>query len=333
MRAREDGRFGASARLAAAAALAFACAGFALLPPGAAAAEQSEAEKCTAETFVYDLLGLGISSTLVPASGAEVTQHSPVTFSGESPTSESEGKQSEFPLAFEIGTSIETNSEGQEVVAHPYLDSGAGTKSAGSSSSSFRYSFTSAKAAASVRTIYWQASFTASLPHCNGGKGETRTFNTSQLAKPHMLRVVAPGEQPAPVPQCPSCTSFSPPSATGLKVGITAARLVHIGHPAVAYLVDCTGPCTGKTSFKAWQLRGRHRAVRAKALDFGPRAVSIGASAGGNERFTAHFRGRALKTLRKMLRGGHEVKLVVSANVKDAKGNPVQTQRVILLKG
>lgn len=210
-----------------------------------------------------------------------------------------------------------------------------GTASPSSGSGTVPYSFTSSKATENAGTVYWQVSFTRRIPHCNGGKGETRTFPTSILgAKPHVLTVLEGGEIPRPVPiPGPGSTSESKASPTGLKVSITAAQLIHIGHPAIAYLVGCTAQCTGKTSFQAWQLRGRRKPLRVRALDFGPRTVSIQGATGGNERFNAHWRGRALKTLKSMLHGGHEVKLVVTAKVADSKHNSVQVQRVILLKG
>ena len=55
-------------------------------------------------------------------------------------------------------------------------------------------------------------------------------------------------------------------------------------------------------------------------------------ASGGNVRYTDHFRGRALKQLRRILRGGGTVKLQVSARVKDTQGNFVQVLRTILLK-
>lgn len=332
MRAR-DGTSRSRARIAAVVLLASACAGLALALPGGAAAEQTAAEKCAGENFFYTLYSYGVRSTLTPAEGTEAQVHSSVTFSGESAFGEPEpGKRVELPLSFQVGTSVERNAEGEEVVAHPYLASGSGTASPGGSPETRRYSFTTGKATGNPGTVYWQASFTTNLASCNNGKGETKTYTTSSVGKPLTLAVVSPTETPAPIPTGPGNESSSSPNSEGLKIGITSAPVVHIGHPAVAYLVDCTIQCTGQTSFQAWQLRGRHKPVRVKALDFGPRSISIGGSSGGNERFTAHFRARALKKLRSMLRGGGEVKLVVTAKAKGPKGSTVQTQRVILLK-
>jgi hypothetical protein len=301
--------------LAAAVALAVGCC--ALVVPGhARAAESSECagEKALYELYTYalELESEGKSDTQ-PPNGAEVPQHSAATLSGESGV----------PLSFEIAPGVEERA-GKQALKHPLIDSGTGTASPGTNAT--KYTFVSTKATSIARTVYWDAAFTAELKHC---ESPTMTFRTN----PRALEVIGHSEEATPPPPVESrTTTYSPPSPTGLKVGITASRLVHIGRPAVAYLVDCTAACGGQTSVRAWELRGRGKPVRVSALDFGPRAVSIPGSSGGNQRFTQRFRGRALKKLRGMLRGGHEMKLVVTATVKDSAGDSVQAQRVILLK-
>jgi hypothetical protein len=300
--------------VAVAAALAAACC--ALLVPGHARAENGECagEKALYELYTYalELENEGRSNTQ-PPNGAEVPQHGAATLSGESGT----------PLTFEIAPGVEERG-GRQVLKHPLIDSGTGTPSPGTNAT--KYTFVSTKATSIARTVYWDAAFTAELKHC---ESPNMTFRTN----PRALQVIGHGEEPTPPPPVePGTTTYSPPSPTGLKVGITASRLVHIGRPAIAYLVDCTATCGGQTSIRAWELRGRAKPVRVSALDFGPRAVSIVGSSGGNQRFTQHFRGRALKKLRGMLRAGHEMKLVVTATVKDSAGHSVQAQRVILLK-
>ncbi len=292
------------------------------LPARAAASEPSQ---CESEKFLYEIYAYAVGTTLKPESGAEVTQHSAVSFSGES----------ESPLTFELASS-------EAGLVHPNIDSGVGTASSGTNTT--RWTFTSTKAAAKPGTVYWDASFTRKLAHCGS---EPQTFNTSSLGAPaHTLGVVAsselpstpPGTEPPPGPGGPAGptqgknTSWSAASPTGLRVGITSSTLIHIGHPAIAYLVDCTAACEGKTSFTAWQLRGKHKPRLVKGLGFGPRTVSMKGASGGNVRYTDHFRGRALKQLKRILRGGGTVKLQVSARVKDTQGNFVQVQRTILLK-
>src|SRR5271155_3011032 len=94
------------ARLPWLAALACVCGASLLAIPGhAAAAEQSEEEKCQGELLLYEFLAYGVGTTLAPASGGEVAQHSSVTFTGESVSTEPEaGKHEEIPLSFQVST-------------------------------------------------------------------------------------------------------------------------------------------------------------------------------------------------------------------------------------
>jgi len=284
----------------------------------------SEPSQCETEVFIYELYAYAVGTTLKPESGAEVAQHTAVSFSGES----------ESPLTFELASS-------EAGLAHPDIDTGTGSSSAGASTT--KWTFTSTRAASKEGTVYWDASFTHKLTHCNN---ETRRFTTSSLGAPaRTLGVVPtgdippppPGPEPAPPPGPTGPTkgkntSWSAASPTGLRVGITASELVHIGHPAVAYVVGCTAVCEGKTSFTAWQLRGRHKPRLIKLLGFGPRTVSMKGSSGGNQQYTDRFRAKALKKLKAILRARGTVKLQLSARVKDASGNFVQVQRVMLLK-
>jgi hypothetical protein len=172
--------------------------------------------------------------------------------------------------------------------------------------------------------VYWDASFSRSLPACGGAP---QTFLTGARS----LQVISAGEMAPPIPSPGgNNTNYSAPTATGLKVGVTAARVVR-GHAAVAYLVDCTAQCSGRTYVHAWVLRRHTRALRARQFDFGPRKVSISAASGGNQRFTVRFGGSALRQLRSMLRGGGELKLVVTAAVKDSAGHGAQAARTILM--
>jgi hypothetical protein len=81
--------------------------------------------------------------SLQPASGAIVPAGTPVTFSGES----------SHALTFSVASS-------PALLATPDIDSGAGSQSGSS------YGFTSAKATATPRTIYWTASFTFTPNEC-----------------------------------------------------------------------------------------------------------------------------------------------------------------------
>ena len=329
-------RFRLRARLPWLAALACLCGASLLAIPGHAGAEQSEEEKCQGELLLYEFLAYGVGTTLAPASGAEVAQHSTVTFTGESASTEPEpGKHEEIPLSFQVSSSKTRDSEAHEVPAPPYLASGVGTASPSSGSGTVPYSFTSSKATENAGTVYWQASFTRHLPHCNGGKGETRTFPTSILgAKPHVLTVLARSDNPAPA------ADTRPRQHERIEGHADRAEGEH--HRRAAHPHRASGDripgglhrpmhrqdlLPGVAAARAAQAAARTCARLRPAL-----GLDQGAT-GGNERFNAHWRGRALKTLKSMLRGGHEVKLVVTAKVADSKHNSVQVQRVILLKG
>jgi hypothetical protein len=86
-----------------------------------------------------------------PAEGATVQAGSPVTFVGES----GGGK----PLSFEVASS-------PSLLSSPDVDSGVGSLQQATGTPSPQYAFTSTKAAATPRTIYWSVSFSSSLPEC-----------------------------------------------------------------------------------------------------------------------------------------------------------------------
>jgi hypothetical protein len=287
-------------RIAVAATLACALVGGAL-PAAATAAEPTQ---CQGEKLLYELYAYAVGMRMIPESGAEVGQRSSVALSSESET--------------QLRLNVASSEAG---LARPDIDSGAGT--AGPGTDTTRWTFNSTKATARPGTVYWDASFTRPLPSCGGG---IETFRTGARA----LQVISAAEMPPPIPSPETNTTYSAPTATGLKVGITAARVVR-GHASVAYLVDCTAQCSGRTYVHAWVLRGHKRALRARQFDFGPRNVSISAPSGGNQRFTVRFRGSTLKQLKSMLHGGGELKLAVTAAVKDTAGHGAQAARTILM--
>ena len=83
---------------------------------------------------------------LSPADGATVVAGTAVTFSAESGV--------ESPMTFKVASS-------QALLSSPDIDSGPGASQPLS-----QYTFTSTKAAATPRTIYWTASFTRTLKDC-----------------------------------------------------------------------------------------------------------------------------------------------------------------------
>jgi hypothetical protein len=278
--------------------LALVCAAGALALPAHAAAAESSSEKCANEKALYEIFAA--YTPVTPVNGAEAQAHVPATFTAES----------QSPVTFDVASS-------EQGVSKADIDSGHG--SAGAGSLATKYTFTSSRATAQAGTIYWAVAFTASLPDCGG---ESRTFFT-----PTRTLQVRPSPESAP-------TEWSPPttSTSHLRVGISAANVLHVGRPTVSYSIECTSSCTGHTRVQAWLVRRHRKAARAATLDFGPRGVSITNPAGGHERFSKRYQGRALRQLRSMLRGNGQVKLEVTVTAKDASGDPATAHKVILLR-
>jgi hypothetical protein len=99
---------------------------------------------------------------LEPANGATVPAGTPVTFSGESRSA----------LTFSVASS-------QALLSSPDIDSGMGVQSGAFSR------FTSSKATATPRTIYWTASFTLTSSECT---------SPSTFTSPVQTLIVAPSE-------------------------------------------------------------------------------------------------------------------------------------------
>lgn len=294
------------------------CVLIALARPVHAHAE-SEAGYCSEERLLYELSGAAVSSRLTPPTATEVSEHSPVTFTGES----------EWPLTFEFARSE------AELAAHHYIDSGAGVKT--SETTPPTYSFTSTKVSAEEGDVYWQAAFTRTLTHCNN---ESATFTTAPGdfdVKPRKL-IVEPGiptvEQPEPGKSTcgpHTCNSKETDSPAHLAVGITAAHIIRGAHK-VTYVVSCTAPCTGKTYFHASLVHRHSKRIPVGLLNFAAHKVSIPGTKGGDQRFGYRFRGRALAKLKSLLGAGGEIRLQVVAQVTDSYGKTAEISRIILLR-
>ena len=155
-----------------------------------------------------------------PSNGASVLEGTPVTFSGESSQA----------LTFRVTSS-------PALLSSPDIDSGPGSLQPGTQ----LYSFTSTKAAATPRTIYWTASFTVTLEGCEGPS----TF----MAPVRSLTVVSP----TPKEERPAVTKTQEaPAAKGAsvnleKVKVTASSLVITITTSQAGTVTITGPGLRKT--------------------------------------------------------------------------------------
>jgi hypothetical protein len=301
------------------------------LAPPAGAEEESPAAQCEAEKLILGLAAFAIGHQMQPESGTVVGQGSPVTLSAES----------EWPLHFEVAATEEALRSKADIV------SGTGTAEHGTTTT--KYAFSSPKVTEEAGTVYWQVSFKRDLKHCNGGKGEERTFTSSEEfggapSGPHSLTVLSVGGRPEPNPP-PSCTgsqqeglttTWSAPTPTPgcLRVGISAAKVLHLGHrwATLSYLVSCTARCGGQTSLRAWLLRPHKRAKSLAMLNSGSRTVSITASGGGYQPIAVQYRSRTLRALKRLLRRHGEAKLLLSVGVTDSARQTAQTSRLIWLR-
>jgi hypothetical protein len=104
--------------------------------------------------------------TLSPSNEATVQAGTPVTFSG----------ASRSPVTFAVASS-------PALLSSPDIDSGSGpAQPAGPSGGPPTYAFTSIKATATPRTVYWAASFSsAGIPECAGLSATTYTTRARTL--------------------------------------------------------------------------------------------------------------------------------------------------------
>lgn len=284
----------------------------ALAPAVSARAEGSPSTSCEAEKLVYELAAYAIGKEAKPETGAEVARGSTVTFEAES----------EWPIAFEIASS-------EEKLTQPDIDHGSGSPHAGAHENASKYVFTSTRATEHEGTVYWALSFTRKLPSC--GDEEHTFYSTSLHEKAHTLIVLAPAATPEPPPpseapptsQAPSDgphTSWSGGSSTGsgqsARLGISAAKLIHLRRQALAYLLECTVSCSGSTSAQGWLLRPRRKPSLLRIVRCGPRHFKIAAATGGHVHVTCRFRGRALRRLRALLAHRKRVRLQISASAR-----------------
>jgi hypothetical protein len=296
-----------------------------LAPALSARAEGAPSNECETEKLLYELAAYAIGKEAKPESATEVAAGSPVRFEAES----------EWPISFDVASS-------EEALSHPDIDHGSGSPQKGQRENATDYVFVSTRAAAKEGTVYWVVSFTRTLPHCGG---EERTFYSNSLhEKAHTLIVLAPAVAPEPPPPAetpPSApnptsghtTSWSGGSSTtaSAKIGITAAKLIHLHRQALAYLISCTVECAGSTSARGWLLRGHRKPIPLKILRCGPRRFKVAGSTGGHLHITCRFRGPALRRLHALLAHHKRVRLQISASAKAAGDARLHVARSILL--
>jgi hypothetical protein len=161
--------------------------------------------QCANEEMSFKLIS-EYTKLVSPADGATVQVGSPVTLVGES----GGGK----PLTFEVASSPSS-------LSTPDVDSGLGTLQPYAGTPSVQYAFTSTKAAATPRMIYWAVSFSESLSAC---AEPVHTYRTPARA----LTVLPAPSTPTSASTPPSASTTPATSATVSTAQITALLVGHL---------------------------------------------------------------------------------------------------------
>ncbi|MGO9322363.1 MAG: hypothetical protein ACLQBY_16390 [Solirubrobacteraceae bacterium] len=245
----------------------------AVLPAQAYAEEASPAIICAVERHSNEIVE-EYSKLLSPPSGATVLAGAAVTFSAQS--------GSESPLTFTVASSL-------ALLSSPDIDSGPGLLLAAG-----EYSFTSTKAAATPRTVYWTASFTRVLRDC---EGPPVTFTIP----PRTLTVL-----PSPTEEEAAAKKQEEEAAARKKADEEAAAIASVSLDGVAIRVQsnyeaavklaCVGTatCSGKLTLTALGVNGKGKKKHAKTEAIGSAIFSIAAGRTATVKLTLNKTGRAL---------------------------------------
>lgn len=201
---------------------------------------------CSAEIRSNELLAQDISLG-GPANGATVSAGTPVAFSGES---------SRRALTFSVASS-------PALVSSPDIDSGPGSLQPGTS----LYTFTSTKATATPRTIYWAASFTLTPKDCEGPSTFTTPVRTLTI-------LVSPMEEAAT-----KKSQKEEAAVTGTAyLNLDGSTIAVQSSGAAAVKLTCTGTgtsmCTGKLTLTV-KTKGKGRKKHSKTTTIATATFSI----------------------------------------------------------
>jgi hypothetical protein len=244
-----------------------------------------------------------------PAEGATVQVGSPVTFVGESGGG--------FPLSFEVASSPSS-------LSSPDVDSGPGSRQPATGTPSAQYAFTSTKAAATPRTIYWAVSFSELLPECTE---PLHTYRTPARALTVLPEPSTPPSAPTE-PTTPATVSRAQiaallvgdlrPSGAGAGIGALlnggiaiAFRALEPGTAAIAWYYLPPGARIAK--------RARPVLVASGRLTFsaaGTAAINVKPTAQG----------------RRLLKHVSRVKLTAKGTFTPTSDSPITATRTFVLK-
>jgi hypothetical protein len=203
-----------------------------------------------------------------PPNGATVLAGTPVTFSGEYG----------HALTFSVASS-------PALLSSPDIDSGLGSLQPGTS----LYTFTSTKATAIPRTIYWAASFTFTPEDCESPSTFTTPVRTLTVVSPSPTEEVVVTKN-----------REAEPAADIGSVSLDAATIRVQGSHEAGVKLACAGAgaCSGKLTLTAKSTKGDASRKGAKASSvmttIGSARFSISASTTAMVKLTLNAIGRAL---------------------------------------
>jgi hypothetical protein len=211
---------------------------------------------------------------LEPANSATVPAGTPVTFSGESNQA----------LTFSVASA-------QALLSSPDIDSGMGSQSGAF------YKWTSAKATATPRTIYWTASLTFTPEACERPTTFTTPVHTL-IVTPSVAELTAKGLQTAEVAKkklAEEAAAKKQEEAVGSVVLDGLTIYVQNSREAVVKLI-CSdiAPCVGKLTLTASSTASRRKMRRARSESIGVATFSIAADEKTMVKFALDKAGRAL---------------------------------------
>lgn len=230
---------------------------------------------------------------LEPANGTTVAAGTPVTFSGET----------HLALKFEIASS-------EALLSTPDIDGGSG------STLGSLQEFTSTKAAATRRTIYWTASFEATLENC---EERISTFTT-----PVRTLIVTPSEAELAAARKRQEAEAAAKEEAEAAAGTVSLDDVVIGVPprheaAVELTCSDVETCVGTLTLtaKASTRKGKKRRTKTETIGAGSFSIAAGKAASVN--VTLNETARALL---KAARG----RLGARLTIHRASPLPIETQ-------
>jgi hypothetical protein len=214
---------------------------------------------------------------LEPANGATVPVGTPVIFSGES----------NYVLTFSVASS-------PALLSSPDVDGGTGLQSGAF------YKFTSTKASATPRTIYWTASFTFTPGECESPSTFTTPVRTLVVAptEAELAATKRHQEEEAAKKKLEEVAAAKKREEETAAVGsvLLDGLTIDVENSRAVVKLTCSdvATCTGKLTLTASATAGKGKARPARTESIGTANFSIAADAGATVKVTLDKTGRAL---------------------------------------